>query len=126
MIYILELKSDVQISEQNIDGLQTKYENEITELKSLIGNKSSIPKDQVYPRFDSLSQIYSQLLEEKNLAVLRSDLFNVLLEYKQNMTNQLSEGLIRESRALYADKASRLRIQEEEISKNVESQVVGD
>ena len=82
MIYILELKSDVQISEQNIDGLQAKYENEITELKSLIGNKSSIPKDQVYPRFDSLSQIYSQLLEEKNLAVLRSDLFGVLREYK--------------------------------------------
>lgn len=126
LIYILELKSDVQISEQNIDGLQAKYENEITELKSLIGNKSSIPKDQVYPRFDSLSQIYSQLLEEKNLAVLRSDLFNVLREYKQNMTNQLSEVLIRESRALYAEKASRLRIQEEEISKNVESQVVGD
>lgn len=45
LIYILELKSDVQISEQNIDGLQAKYENEITELKSLIGNKSSIPKD---------------------------------------------------------------------------------
>ena len=126
LIYILELKSDVQISEQNIDGLQAKYENEITELKSLIGNKSSIPKDQVYPRFDSLSQIYSQLLEEKNLAVLRSDLFNVLLEYKQNMTNQLSEVLIRESRELYAEKASRLRIQEEEISKSVESQVVGD
>ena len=126
LIYILELKSDVQISESNIDGLQAKYENEITELKSLIGNKSSIPKDQVYPRFDSLSQIYSQLLEEKNLAVLRSDLFNVLLEYKREMTNQLTEVLIRESRALYAEKASRLRIQEEEISKNVESQVVGD
>lgn len=60
------------------------------------------------------------------MAVLRSDLFNVLLEYKQNMTNQLSEVLIRESRALYAEKASRLRIQEEEISKSVESQVVGD
>lgn len=60
------------------------------------------------------------------MAVLRSDLFNVLREYKQNMTNQLSEVLIRESRALYAEKASRLRIQEEEISKNVESQVVGD
>ena len=45
LIYILELKSDVQISEQNIDGLQAKYDNEISELKSLIGNKSSIPKD---------------------------------------------------------------------------------
>ena len=45
LIYILELKSDVQISEQNIEGLQQKYQTEITELKSLIGNKSSIPKD---------------------------------------------------------------------------------
>jgi hypothetical protein len=72
----------------------------------LIGNKSSIPKDQVYPKFDSLSQIYSQLLEEKNLAVLRRELFNVLLEYKQSMTNELSEVLIRESKALYSEKAS--------------------
>lgn len=45
LIYILELKSDVQISEQNIDSLQQKYMKEITELKALIGNKSSIPKD---------------------------------------------------------------------------------
>lgn len=59
LIYVLELKSDVQISEQNIENLQAKYQKEITELKSLIGNKSSIPKDQVYPKFDSLSQIYS-------------------------------------------------------------------
>lgn len=52
LIYILELKSDVQISEQNIENLKMKYENEITDLKNLIGNKSSIPKDQVYPKFD--------------------------------------------------------------------------
>lgn len=79
---------------------------EITELKNLIGNKSSIPKDQVYPKFDSLSQIYSQLLEEKNLAVLRKELFYVLLEYKQNMTNVLTDVLVRESKALYAEKAA--------------------
>ena len=45
LIYILELKSDVQISEQNIENLQQKYQQEVTELKNLIGNKSSIPKD---------------------------------------------------------------------------------
>lgn len=45
LIYILELKSDVNISEQNIEELQAKYQKEITELKDLIGNKSSIPKD---------------------------------------------------------------------------------
>lgn len=52
LIYILELKSDVQISEQNIENLQQKYQAEVQELKNLIGNKSSIPKDQVYPKFD--------------------------------------------------------------------------
>ena len=126
LIYILELKSDVQISEQNIEGLQQKYATEITELKGLIGNKSSIPKDQVYPKFDSLSQIYSQLLEEKNLAILRSDLFKVLLEYKQAMSNDLSDVLIRESKALYAEKAAKLRIEEEKIAAHMESQVFGD
>lgn len=126
LIYILELKSDVQISEQNIEGLQQKYQTEITELKSLIGNKSSIPKDQVYPKFDSLSQIYSQLLEEKNLAILRRDLFKVLLEYKLTMSNSLSEVLIRTSKELYAEKAAKLRLEEEKIAAHMESQVVGD
>jgi len=55
----------------------------------LIKNKSSIPKDQVYPRFDSLSQIYSQLLEEKNLAILRKDLFKVLVEFKDHIAISL-------------------------------------
>ena len=90
-------------------------------MKGLIGNKSSIPKDQVYPKFDSLSQIYSQLLEEKNLAILRRDLFKVLLEYKQAMTNDLSDVLIRESKALYAEKAAKLRLEEEKIMAHMES-----
>jgi hypothetical protein len=109
LIYILELKSDVQISEANIEGLQSKYIKEITELKNLIGNKSSIPKDQVYPKFDSLSQIYSQLLEEKNLAILRRELFKVLLEFKDRMSNALPDHTVLESKALYMEKAQRMR-----------------
>lgn len=116
LIYILELKSDVQISESNIENLQQKYQKEISDLKNLIGNKSSIPKDQVYPKFDSLSQIYSQLLEEKNLAILRKELFKVLLEFKDRMTNYLPEHLIRESKALYMEKANKMRQIEEHIA----------
>lgn len=74
-------------------------------MKNLIGNKSSIPKDQVYPKFDSLSQIYSQLLEEKNLAILRRELFKVLLEFKDRMSNSLPEQVVMESKALYMEKA---------------------
>lgn len=87
----------------------------------MIGNKSSIPKDQVYPKFDSLSQIYSQLLEEKNLAILRRDLFRVLLDYKETMTSSLSETLIRESKALYAEKAAIQRATEESVAQHTDS-----
>lgn len=126
LIYILELKSDVQISEQNIDDLQSKYVKEITELKELIGNKSSIPKDQVYPRFDNLSQIYSQLLEEKNLAILRRELFKVLLEYKDLAVSSLPESIIKKAKVLYVEKANKQAEYEAHIAQNVESQQVGD
>lgn len=126
LIYILELKSDVQISEQNIENLQQKYQAEVQELKNLIGNKSSIPKDQVYPKFDQLSQIYSQLLEEKNLSILRKELFNVLLEYKQLMTSHLPDHLVREGKHLYMEKANNQRMIEEHIAQTMDSQVVGN
>jgi len=124
LIYILELKSDVQLSEQNIENLKQKYIQEITELKDLIGNKSSIPKDQVYPKFDSLSQIYSQLLEEKNLGILRRELFKVLLEFKANFTTSLSESVIRDAKPLYVEKGNKQREIEEYISSTGESSVL--
>lgn len=126
LIYILELKSDVQISEQNIETLHQKYLKEIADLKNLIGNKSSIPKDQVYPKFDSLSQIYSQLLEEKNLAVLRRELFKVLAEFKDRMSSSLPESRVREAKGLYMEKAARLREAEDRVAQEMESQVVGN
>jgi len=56
-----------------------------------------------------LSQIYSQLLEEKNLAILRKELFKVLVEFKDKMTNLLTENLVRESKTLYMEKANQMR-----------------
>ena len=55
------------------------------------------------------------------MAILRRDLFKVLLEYKQAMTNDLSDVLIRESKALYAEKAAKLRLEEEKIAAHMES-----
>lgn len=126
LIYILELKSDVQISEQNIEELQAKYQKEITELKDLIGNKSSIPKDQVYPRFDNLSQIYSSLLEEKHLGILRWELFKVLLEFKRLDSNSLPEHIIKDAKALYVEKANWMAEYENHMAATVASMQVGD
>jgi len=65
-------------------------------------------------------------LEEKNLAILRKELFKVLLEFKDRMTNSLPETVIRESKTLYMEKANKMREIEEHISQTMESQVVGN
>lgn len=42
------------------------------------------------------------------------------------MTNELTETLIRESKALYAEKAAQLRLVEEHIAQTMKSEIVGD
>ena len=101
LINLLELKSDVQASEQKVDSLATGYKKKMTDLQQLIGNKTSIPKDQVYPRFDAISQSYSELVEEKMLAMMRTELMKVLLEHKGKLGSTLPELLIKEARLLY-------------------------
>jgi hypothetical protein len=45
----------------------------------------------------------------------------VLLEFKGLMTNALPEGLVLESKALYMEKAQRMRQIEEHIAANMDS-----
>ena len=65
------------------------------------------------------------MLEEKNLAILRRELFKVLLEFKDRMTSSLPEEVIKTSKALYMEKANKLRELEEHIAQTMDSQVVG-
>jgi Domain of unknown function len=120
-MYILELKSEVMNSEQKTDGLESKYIQKVKELKDLIGNKTSIPKDQVYPRFDALSQIYSELLEEKKMSQIRSELWKILMEYKPFLTTSLSETIAKEAKLIYIEKAQQIKEAEARILQSVES-----
>lgn len=55
------------------------------------------------------------------MAILRRDLFRVLVDYKATMTSSLSDTLIRESKALYAEKAAIQRATEEAVAQHTES-----
>jgi len=72
----------------------------MVELKELIGNKTSIPKDQVYPKFDNLCQIYMQMNEERNFALMRRGLFNLLVEQRDKVNNTLPTNLSEIARTL--------------------------
>lgn len=88
--YLLALQEDLQNAEALIENLHGRYLRELVDLKELIGNKASIPKDQVYPKFDTIAQIYAQMNDEKNKAILREELFNLLQEHKKRVDSSLT------------------------------------
>lgn len=101
--YILSLQEDLEVSESSMESNETRYFKEINELKHLLGNKSSAPKEQVYPKFATLSQAYVQLLEEKKLASNRSSLIKFLINSKKRMKFSLPEAYIRAAKSLVSE-----------------------
>lgn len=94
LVYFSSLQEDIITSENNVNTIHSRYLREMVELKELIGNKTSIPKDQVYPKFDSLSQLYSHMNEERNISLLRRELLRVLCEYKEKVPISLPKSLL--------------------------------
>ena len=85
LAYLAIIQEELEISENTLEAGETKYNKEINELKQLLGNKSSAPKEQVYPKFAVLSQAYVQLLEEKTLSANRLELFEFLVQSKRGV-----------------------------------------
>jgi len=56
LTYLNVLQEEAKSSAANIDDFANDYENEINDLKDKIGNKASIPKNMVYPKFEKLSK----------------------------------------------------------------------
>lgn len=98
LTYLIALQEDVQSAELAIEALHSRYIRELVELKELIGNKTSIPKDQVYPKFDTLCQVYNQMNEEKNKSIMRKELFNILIEHKNKLLITLPQEIVSEAK----------------------------
>lgn len=112
--FILSIQEDVEISENSIETNETRYYKEINELKHLLGNKSSAPKEQVYPKFATLAQAYVQLLEEKKLGGNRNNLCKFLSDSKIKMKFTLPENFIRNAKSLMDEENLSLQKENEE------------
>ena len=111
--FILSIQEDEEISESTVETNETRYFKEINELKHLLGNKSSAPKEQVYPKFATLSQAYVQLLEERKLGKNRNNLIKFLIDSKKKMKFSLPEIYIRNAKSL-TDEEKPLDMEENE------------
>ena len=56
---------------------------EIDSLKTLVGNRSSVPKEQVYPRFDSIAKLWGSFKEEVALLEARQVTLDTLRGFRE-------------------------------------------
>ena len=74
------IKSDLKLSYNTIDNLSINYAKEIQYLLNLVEKKSALSKEQVYPRFESLTHIYSKFQEQFFLLNIRKNVYNQILQ----------------------------------------------
>merc|ERR1719498_346549 len=87
----MNLQEKVEESENTIESNEGRYLKEISDLKNLLGSKSSAPKEQVYPKFAVLASSYLELSEERKQVTHKMQLYNVLEESFKEMNFTLPE-----------------------------------
>ena len=108
-----ELHSSIQFKE----SLITNYENEKNAILDIIGNRTSITKDQAYPRFQNLAKMYTKFQEQVFILDIRENVFRKLYDFINNNDIKLEydldawEGCFQ----LYTDKLDIYEKQDEPI-----------
>lgn len=94
--FLRTLQDEARFLHQKISALTEKLALELVTVKSLVSNKSSVPKEMVYPRFDVLGAIWLQLYDEVVVMIARSNTFQVLCKYRLSFSPTLSDEIVAE------------------------------
>jgi len=90
LCYLLNLQEDVSTSLEKLRKGQQQLREELMDLDALVGGRVSVPKEQVYPRFDALAHCYRSAWKEVQTLESRAKLQSVLLELRQRYFPTLS------------------------------------
>jgi hypothetical protein len=88
--YCQSLQEDVMLSAQKTESHRDNYQNEMNELKGLVGSRTSVPKEQVYPKFDTLATLWQLLSSERKLVAAREATRQGLIQFKASYQPTLS------------------------------------
>ena len=117
LTYLSMLIDELHSSIQFKDSLIINYENEKNAILDIIGNQTSISKEQAYPRFQNLAKMYTKFQEQVFILDIRENVFKKLYNFIINNDIKLEydidawEGLFQ----LYTDKLDIYEKQDEPI-----------
>ena len=104
--YLQELDTGFKQAGAHLEELSHMFLAEMQQLQSLVGNRSSVPKEQVYPRFDSLAKLWAAFREELALLQARQLTLESLNAFDTSFTTTLkADDLVAARAARRADEA---------------------
>jgi hypothetical protein len=89
--YLRTLQDEARFLLEKISSICEKIRAELVNVRSLVTNKSSVPKEVVYPRFDALGALWIQLFDEVLTMIARSNTFQTLCKYRLSFSPTLTE-----------------------------------
>ena len=104
--YLQELELGFKQAGSHVEELSHMFLAEMQQLQSLVGARSSVPKEQVYPRFDSLAKLWAAFREELALLHARQLTLDSLKQFESSFTPTLKpDDLVAARAARRADEA---------------------
>mmetsp|Transcript_16187 Transcript_16187/g.19158 ORF Transcript_16187/g.19158 Transcript_16187/m.19158 type:complete len:854 (+) Transcript_16187:26-2587(+) len=76
--FLSALRDDVVTSLSKVNTLRNTFKSIVSDLQSLVGSRSSVPKEHVYPRFEQLAIEWLALVAESRILRARQESLDVL------------------------------------------------
>lgn len=126
--YLQSLAEDAAACARRVAARREKFKSELDDLKRLVGGRASVPKEQVYPKFEAIASAYGDLREDLDLVEARTETLEALHAFRESFVPTLlaSHPVARAARLDRLDKknivedqadmaAAALREEEEEL-----------
>jgi hypothetical protein len=89
--FLRTLQDEARFLLEKISAICEKITMELNNVRSLVSNKTSVPKEVVYPRFEALGTLWLQLYEEVLTMIARSNTFQGLCNFRLSFVPTLTE-----------------------------------
>lgn len=89
--FLRGLMEEAAVFKTKLTQLYEGIKNELQNISVLVSERTSVPKEVVYPRFDALGSLWIQIWEESTMMKSRLNTMQALSKYRLSFTPTLSE-----------------------------------
>lgn len=91
--YLQSLQEDMAVSERKVSSLRDTITSEMSDLQELVGNRASVPKEHVYPKFYEIASQWTALHREYKVISGRARTTEVLRAFCASFTPSIRGGM---------------------------------